>query len=246
MIVGDILDLYGGLRDCEILTNRQTRNNVIKNVSLFEVPDGMFWTKENEFLITTGYFLKESNLNLIDVLRTLINNECAGIGIKLGRFINEISNDVIEYANKYNFAIVKIPVEITYNDMLLPMISFLNEDSNYINNESVKFSKEIHSIMYNQGDLNDFYNILKYRFNYKIDYFIINYDNHHIDEKLLKSIKVFTEYNLPNIFRNYISDFNTYKIGTSENEYIILPIFNFNRVSSFICISTKYKIKKMI
>lgn len=243
MIVKDIFNLYGGFRGCKLLTNKNTLNNVVENVTLMEVPEGIFWASKNYFLITTGYFIKESNLNLIDVIRTLINLGSSGLGIKLGSFLKSYPYEAIEYANKYNFAIIDMPVEMSYNEMTLPIVEYAHKKNNYLNSQVLEISKKIKGIMYKNGNLNDLLNLFKYTFNYEVEYYIFGYNNHHINLDLKNAIDFYYSNNNFNTYKYF--EFNDkLELNTNDGTYKIIPIINFDNISCIICIDNIYDIKE--
>lgn len=131
MLVKDLFKLNKDFKGFKILAGKNGLNNKITNVDIMEVPDGMYWTKPNDFIITTGYCIKKGDTSLEYIIRTMIDKKAAALGIKIGRFIDEIPKEILELADKYNFPIIFIPINTSYANIMGPILSTLKSSENY-------------------------------------------------------------------------------------------------------------------
>lgn len=88
---------FGGLKECRLLAGEKGLNRVIRCVDSMEIPDISQWLQRGEFLVTTGYALKDNSEALVQVVEALAEKEGSGLALKT-RFIGEISRGVLERA----------------------------------------------------------------------------------------------------------------------------------------------------
>ena len=81
---------FGGLKECRLLAGEKGLNRVIRCVDSMEIPDISQWLQRGEFLVTTGYALKDNSEALVQVVEALAEKEGSGLALKT-RFIGEIS-----------------------------------------------------------------------------------------------------------------------------------------------------------
>jgi len=104
----------------------------IKYVDVVEIPEGGYWTKEGDFIITTGYFFKNNNSLFLDFISSLIEKRASGLGIKLGKYINVITEDIIELSEKYDFPLINVPIYLSYREISKPILKFIANENDYI------------------------------------------------------------------------------------------------------------------
>ncbi len=115
------------VKGARIVAGFKKANNIIYNVNIIDNPESYGWFTAGDFLLTTGYiYLNDPELQK-QVIHELADMNCAGIGIKIKRYWDEIPEVMIEEANKLNLPLVEIP-----------FIYSLAQVSNLINNEIYK------------------------------------------------------------------------------------------------------------
>ena len=128
MRVKDILtlDTFNGSK---LISGSLGLNSRVKNTTFIDAPDGYYWCKKGDFILTTGYpFINE---NLEKDLRRLIDNlvakEVTAIGLKIGRYIPYIPEGIISYADEVNLPIISLPNNIPWADMIVSVITHINQ-----------------------------------------------------------------------------------------------------------------------
>lgn len=111
--------------DLTILTSESTLNHEITSVEVSETPDVSLYISDNVFLLTTAMVYKDRPQDLKDLINSLKAVKAAGIGIKVGRFIQTIPQEVIDYAESINFAVIEIPVIYPLGAILHRMLDFV-------------------------------------------------------------------------------------------------------------------------
>lgn len=147
----------------KVLAGHDGINNNVYNATLIDAPDGYKWCKKGDFIVTTGYPFsgnRVGDLGLMQLLEKLVIMECAGIGIKLGRYINSVPDEVISYANKNNLPIITLPNELSWSDVIVPVISEINKQHKYELEMTHKVYEHFHNHLKMKGDLQDLAHLL--------------------------------------------------------------------------------------
>jgi purine catabolism regulator len=133
-------NLINQFEDFEVLAGEGGLNKRVSTVSVMDAPDIYNWMKGGEFLITTGYIMKDNPLELKELVIKLNENGAAALGIKIGRFIEGLPQEVKEIGDKLNFPIIYIPKYYAFTDIINPVLSRI------VNTQAKKLmmSEEIH------------------------------------------------------------------------------------------------------
>ena len=98
----------------EVLAGEKGLDHSVRCVDIAEVPDPLFWLDPGVFILTTAYaFYKEKRL-LMSFIESLVKKRAAGLGIKLGRFLDELPREFRCYADKFNLPVILLPLELRY------------------------------------------------------------------------------------------------------------------------------------
>jgi purine catabolism regulator len=82
------------------------------------VPNIVRWTKQDEFLLTTGYPLPRRPGEFGQLIEQLAARGLAGLGVKLDEYLAEVPADAVELADRAAFPIVVIPPTSPLDDVL--------------------------------------------------------------------------------------------------------------------------------
>lgn len=105
--------------DLKLLTNSKVLDDrMIESVEITETPDVEKYIPQNVLILSTGMIFKDNQENLIPFIQSLVRAKAIGLGIKVGRFLNEIDPKVISYANKINFPLLLIPDHFPLGSLL--------------------------------------------------------------------------------------------------------------------------------
>lgn len=109
----------------------------IERLNVMEVPDIGPWMREQELLLTTGYPLREDPEQLVDLVVELDERGAAGLGIKLGRYIDALPASVLEEAERRSFPVLTLP-DLGFDDVLSVVLSEV------LNRQSVLLARSEH------------------------------------------------------------------------------------------------------
>ncbi|MFK4565977.1 PucR family transcriptional regulator [Enterococcus sp. UD-01] len=111
--------------DLKLLTHPAHANTIVESIEISETPDVANFIPKKIFLLTTAMIYKDNQKGLIPLIDSLKEQEACGMGIKVGRFIDRIDPDVVEYANKVQFPIVQIPSTQPLGAVLHQLLNYL-------------------------------------------------------------------------------------------------------------------------
>ncbi|MEX2324857.1 MAG: PucR family transcriptional regulator ligand-binding domain-containing protein [Nitriliruptoraceae bacterium] len=128
------------LRGATVIAGSGGLDRQVERLNIMEVPDIGDWVKPREFLLTTAYPLRDNPESLPDLVRDLDAAGLSGMGIKLGRYIDELPVAVLDVANALDFPIVQLPDDVGFDEILNEVLtSILNEQA-----DKLARSEQIH------------------------------------------------------------------------------------------------------
>lgn len=146
------LQTLGGSK---ILAGATGINKRITKVNVMEVPDIIEWVSEGEFLITTAYSIKDNIKILLELIPKLNTKGVAGLGIKVGRYVSELSKDIIELADELGFPIIEVPFSASHTDVISGILTEVINDQMNMLIKINGFNREVMNIMMKGGSLKE-------------------------------------------------------------------------------------------
>lgn len=129
MIIKDLLS-QDNFKKLKVLNDNADLTRKIETVESTETPDVASFLPQNTLLLTTAMSYKNNQKGICDLIISLNDLPCAGLAIKLGRFVNELHPDVLEVANKLGFPIIQIPIEMTLGEVYHEILAYIWDDHN--------------------------------------------------------------------------------------------------------------------
>lgn len=237
MKVSDIFTLNSDFKDFKVLAGRGGLDNEIRNVDIMEVPDGVYWVNPGDLIITTGYCLKNNDTTLENIVQMLVTKEAAGLGIKVGRYIDEIPKKILLLADEYNFPIIFVPITSSYNSIVRPILNKLVSDENYDFFTLKEFKQELNRLTKHNFNITVITNLISKYIGHDIYLFWennLNLVNENTNLKALSIKKVISEYTT-----ELLSSEEVLKIEHNESSYKIFKIYGMNIVIAFLCVDLK-------
>lgn len=107
------------------LTSINHLEHKVDSIEITETPDVAFYIPENAFILTTAMIYKDNQTQLIPLIDSLKRANSAGLGIKVGRFIDKIDQPVLDYANELSFPIIQIPNTVPLGSLLHQLLNYI-------------------------------------------------------------------------------------------------------------------------
>jgi purine catabolism regulator len=117
MNVSDIFSqpIFSGFR---LIAGDDGSDREIRNINMMDAPDIIDYLKPGDWLVTSGYHLKNNTEFFKKLVQQMAGKGCAALGIKTKRFIDDIPDEVIRIANQLSFPLIFIPNSIPLVDIV--------------------------------------------------------------------------------------------------------------------------------
>jgi purine catabolism regulator len=106
------------MRGARVIAGVAGLDRLIRRLNVMTVPNIVRWTKQDEFLLTTGYPLPHDPAGFCRLVDQLAANGLAGLGVKLDEYLSDVPAEVIGLAEAAGFPIVVIPDTAPLDDVL--------------------------------------------------------------------------------------------------------------------------------
>ena len=234
MKVKDVFTLNNDFKNFKILAGECGIENEIKSVDIMEVPDGVYWVKPGDFIITTGYTLTKNDTTIDNIVQMMIAKGAAALGIKLGRYIDEIPEKIIQYANENCFPIIYVPIAASYASVVRPILNKLVSDDNYDFHILKRIRQELRRLTIHNYNITAITNLLTDYIGQEVLIFwennlnLVNRNNRIRTNNIINIIK-------ENKTKLY-SENEFLIINDDEKNYSIFKINSLNGILAFLCL----------
>jgi PucR family transcriptional regulator, purine catabolism regulatory protein len=106
------------MRGTRIIAGADGLDRVVRRLNVMTVPNIVRWTKQDEFLLTTGYPLPREPGEFGRLIEQLAAKGLAGLGVKLDEYLAEVPADAMQLADRAAFPIVVTPPTSPLDDVL--------------------------------------------------------------------------------------------------------------------------------
>lgn len=107
------------LAGASLVAGRAGVHRTISAVNVMTVPEIGRWVRKDEFLLATGYPLPRDDEGQVRLLTDLCALGVSGIGVKLDRYLPELSDSIVGAAEELGVPLVVIPEGIRFDDILI-------------------------------------------------------------------------------------------------------------------------------
>ncbi|MEK4030535.1 PucR family transcriptional regulator ligand-binding domain-containing protein [Pseudobacillus sp. FSL P4-0506] len=114
--VQEILEL-DHFRQANMVAGRNGRHRAVKWVHVMEVSDVSNLLNGDELILSTGVGWKAGKETLMLLVQQLIDCRAAGLCIELGKYMDEIPEEILELADRHDFPIVVFQEEVRFVDI---------------------------------------------------------------------------------------------------------------------------------
>ncbi len=123
-----------GLQDLKVINENADLGRIVSTVESTETPDVVDYVSKNTLLLTTAMAFKDDQEEMCRMIEGLDALPCAGLAIKIGRFIDEVDKRVIETADRLGFPLIQIPMYQTLGEIYHYVLACIwdNENDNLI------------------------------------------------------------------------------------------------------------------
>lgn len=159
MIVRDVVKIIDK-KDLQIVAGEAGLEKKISSVTVLEVtePEGQNWLIEDQLYITSLFSVRNDAEKQIDIVKTLITANSAGLIIcHLGYWLQKIDYRLIELCNLYGFPLLVAESNMTYVELLNPILLQLMENPSENNVDTGEMQRKLIEYVVNKRDIKIIY-----------------------------------------------------------------------------------------
>lgn len=174
------------LKGIKLLSGTKGLKRNIESVTIFDAPDQASWIKKGDLVLTTGYIWYQ-NPNIEEInkfLKKISENEAAGLGIKLGRFIEEIPEEILTFTEALNFPLFSFPMHLRFVNIISPVLTRLVNSQAETLNKSIAIHSYLSNLAIETNDTTEILTALE-----KILQCPIAFFDRHFDKIFLSSFR---------------------------------------------------------
>lgn len=161
--IQEMLDL-GILKGSAVLAGKKFLQKKMRGITSFDSPDGYKWLREGEFVLTTGYpFVahhQDLNKGLHRLLEALVSIGTPGLAIKLGRYITQLPEEILQFADQAEFPILSFPMDMAWSDAIVPIVTHINNKQRQELDLTYAIYEQFHRHLIEAGDLSQLAQLL--------------------------------------------------------------------------------------
>ncbi|EGO9370483.1 PucR family transcriptional regulator ligand-binding domain-containing protein [Enterococcus faecalis] len=113
--------------DLQLLSSHSNLTQPLESVEITETPDVADFIPKNVMILTTAMIYKDDQEKLKPFIDSLKQAECTALGIKVGRFLDEISPEIVAYASAVDLPLIKIPSTQPLGRLLHEIVGYLRD-----------------------------------------------------------------------------------------------------------------------
>ncbi|EGO8329226.1 PucR family transcriptional regulator ligand-binding domain-containing protein [Enterococcus faecalis] len=113
--------------DLQLLSSHSNLTQPLESVEITETPDVADFIPKNVMILTTAMIYKDDQEKLKPFIDSLKQAECTALGIKVGRFLDEISPEIVDYASAVDLPLIKIPSTQPLGGLLHEIVGYLRD-----------------------------------------------------------------------------------------------------------------------
>jgi purine catabolism regulator len=98
------------------------RAREVRTVCVIDTADIESWLFGGEFLLTSGFLFKDDPEQLGSLIEMADRKNAAALGVKIGRYIDSIPQEVLRIADRLSFPLIGIPFHYAHTDIINPAV----------------------------------------------------------------------------------------------------------------------------
>lgn len=111
--------------DLKVLSTHKSLERPVYSVEITETPDVASYIPKHPIILTTAMVFKDDQTQLKTFIDSLVTKEVAALGIKVGRFVDHIDQEIIDYASQVDLPLLRIPSSRPLGTLLYQMLSYI-------------------------------------------------------------------------------------------------------------------------
>ena len=122
LTVADVLNLPS-MRGARLVAGAGGLERGVKMSNVMEVPDILPWVKPGELMLTTAYPIRDRPEDLAGLLGTLDQHGLAALGIKSGRYLEQIPDSAIAAADSLGLPLIHLGEGVGFDEIMQEVLT---------------------------------------------------------------------------------------------------------------------------
>lgn len=122
------LFILEGMKDSTVLAGHQGLTRPVRFVNISDTPDVIKILNKDDLLLTTAYPFQNQTPKLRRLIEQMNALRCAGIVIRIDRFLKELPLEVKRVADQLSFPVINLPPQYTLGEVSHYILNYLNND----------------------------------------------------------------------------------------------------------------------
>ena len=106
-----------------VLAGAEGLHRPVRRLGVWETPDVLPFTREDELLVTTGYPLLDRADQLAGQFVELAGHGVVAVAVKLGAYVESLPDDVLRCADAIGMPVLALPADVSLDDVLNQVLS---------------------------------------------------------------------------------------------------------------------------
>ncbi len=157
--VSQLLEIPFLQKNLQLVTNCGLSNNV-QYVTVMEAPDFHFDGLNEVFILTTLSAHHHSLEEINRVIRELCESGVSAIGIKIGRFVDQIDKSTVAIAQEYNVPMIRLNKTVLFREVLSETLSLIADNQRLIITQINDLNRELFEAILKNRSIQHLVNIL--------------------------------------------------------------------------------------
>lgn len=175
-------------RDFKVLAGQGGLNNQVQGIAVLDAPDGFRWTKNREFVISSGYVFQQNPTLFDEYIRSEEFSAISCLGIKLQRFLKEIPPNILEGFNLHKIPLISIPAHVSWMDIINAVnVTVMNKNILQFNIGEVN-PNTFNDLSYPVRKINRILNAIEYEMNFPAMLYDFNADKAYYSSPKFKDL----------------------------------------------------------
>lgn len=122
LTVADVLRLPS-MRGARLVGGAAGLDRVVELSNVMEVPDILPWVKPGELMLTTAYPIRDRPEDLEGLLETFDQHGLAAIGLKSGRYLEEIPEAAVRVADALGLPLIHLGEDVGFDEIMQEVLT---------------------------------------------------------------------------------------------------------------------------
>jgi purine catabolism regulator len=142
-----------------VLAGAAGLDRLVRGVNVMEVPDILPWVRPHELLLTTAFPLTRAEDSshhtelMLDLVTELNARELSALGVKLGRYLDEVPSAVLQRADELGFPVLRLPDGLVFAEIMTEVLTELLDKQTQVLGQADALHRAISTIVLAGGGL---------------------------------------------------------------------------------------------